>query len=298
MKKELSESRKEKETLAKRLNAKSNSNKKNINLKEKNDNEVIKNKLNRIMKENLQIKIDSQNYRNKIDELGRENIYLNETILNLKLNSSTKNSNEILQLIKQKEEIDFNYRIIKEQYEEIVKEKENLSEEIKNLKNQLSELSINQSSNESIERQNKLISKCEQLQKDILDRDKKIAELTQSHNKEDYFIKEKEELRRKIKEAEEEKKKKWNVLDVLQKDKKSIVNEFNLLKEKYALLTTENSNKENTIRSLQLELSNQITKFDNFIHTLEKIQNKSESNSFYDTIHSLITLYRSNNNSK
>lgn len=82
------------------------------------------------------------------------------------------------------------------------------------------------------------------------------------------------------------------------KDKKSIVNEFNSLKEKYALLTTENSNKENTIRSLQLELSNQITKFDNFIHTLEKIQNKSESNSFYDTIHSLITLYRSNNNSK
>ena len=53
-----------------------------------------------------------------------------------------------------------------------------------------------------------------------------------------------------------EKKKKWNVLDVLQKDKKSIVNEFNSLKEKYALLTTENSNKENTIRSLQLELSN------------------------------------------
>ena len=80
------------------------------------------------MKENLQIKIDSQNYRNKIDKLERENIYLNETILNLKLNSSTKNSNEILQLIKQKEEIDFNYRIIKEQYEEIVKEKENLSD--------------------------------------------------------------------------------------------------------------------------------------------------------------------------
>ena len=106
-------------------------------------------------------------------------------------------------------------RISNEKLKDESKEAENIIQELKNT------LEINKD----------IQNKYELLQKDILDKDNKIAQLANINSdtqaEKESLIKEKDELKQKIKEIEEDKIKKWKVIEILQKDKENNANSVN-----------------------------------------------------------------------
>ena len=136
-------------------------------------------------------------------------------------------------------------KLIEQQKNELLLSNEKLKDESKEAENIIQELKNTLEINKDIQ------NKYELLQKDILDKDNKIAQLANINSdtqaEKESLIKEKDELKQKIKEIEEDKIKKWKVIEILQKDKENNANSVNTLKD-------EMQTKNNEIENLKKEI--------------------------------------------